>query len=87
MISILVKKKFKRLYFDFIGKQERFDCNIKSKGKYNMPYKEYNFEIIGLEFEPSVLLIDGKKSACTYDAEKKVLHIKSKKMISKMRIY
>jgi alpha-glucosidase len=81
------KKKYLKLYFDFIGKQNRFDCNIKSKGKYKMPYNEYKFEIIGLEFEPKVLLIDGKKSVSQYDAEKKVLYIKSDKMISKMRVY
>lgn len=81
------KKKFKKIYYDFVGKKESFDLKVRTKGKYKLPYKKYKYEIIGLEFEPNVLLIDGKKSACEYDPERKVLRIKSNQMVSKMRIY
>ncbi len=80
-------KKYKKLLFEFVGKEKSFDCKVKSSGKYKLPYKKYKYEIIGIEFKPTVLLIDGQKSSCKYDEETKVLRISSKKMISKMRIY
>ena len=81
-----LKDKYKKLLFEFVGNKEAFDCIVSATGKFKMPYKSYKFEIIGLEFEPKVLIIDGKKSKCTFDADTNTLTVQSTKMISKMRI-
>jgi len=81
-----LKDKYKKIHFEFTGRSQAFDCIVASEGKYKLPYKNYKFEIIGLEFEPKVLIIDGKKSKCKYIAETKTLVVQSSKMITKMRV-
>jgi len=80
------KQKFKKLHFEFTGNITSFECNVIAEGKYKMPYDTYKFEIIGLEFEPSALIMDGLQSKCSYSANTKTLKVQSSKMISKMRI-
>jgi len=80
------KDGFKKMHFEFTGNLASFDLAVKSEGKFKMPYDTYKFEIIGLEFEPSALIMDGKQSKCEFDARRKTLKVQSSKMISKMRI-
>ena len=81
-----LKKKYKKIFFDFSGKEKSFECHIQSEGKHKMPYKTYKYEIIGLEFEPKILIVDGKKSKSKFDPKRKVLTLESSKMISKLRL-
>ena len=81
-----LKGKYKKMYFGCTGNQNSFECSAASEGKYKLPYSKYTFEIIGLEFEPEVVIIDGKKSKCKYDPERKTLIVKSSKMLTKIKI-